>query len=256
MARARRSFKSDLVGQVPAIMGWLRNSATSGSVASLTDVLLNNPATQGTAASQPTGTTSNGLPVLSFDGTDDRLTWPFASNNNGSPRWGYAAWIRPALVAGVRTILGANLISGASASKLEIQSNNTDLFVNVYVANFTTRRGTASAVLALNTWAFITVEYDGDQLTEPDECIITVNGVKQPLAFANDSGAPNDMPDTLVQPTGTMTIGDHRAASPLTPWNGFIGTNQWILQGTGGISGGGLITSVQREILMRFEAQG
>jgi hypothetical protein len=253
--RKRRAGVGASPFQVSAVSAWLRNTATSGGVTSVTDLLNSNPAVQGPEANQPTGTTSaNGLPCLSFDGTDDFLSWPIIANTIGSPRWGYAAWVRPATVSSVHTIYACRGLTGASATRLELQQNGTDLFVNVAISNVSIRRGTASAVFALNTWAFITVEYDGAQSSEADECIITVNGVKQTLAFVDDTGTPGDMPDTLVQPTGNAAIGDIRVASPLLPWHGLIGPNQFILKGAGGISGGGLITAGQRTILMNFEA--
>lgn len=241
--------------QVSAITAWLRNTATSGGITSVADVLnASNPAVQGPETNQPTGTTSaNGLPCISFDGVDDFLAWPIISNTIGTPRWGYAAWVRPSLVLGVHTVYACRALTGASATRLEIQQNNSDVFVNVAHSNVSIRRGTASAVLAANTWAFLTVEFDGEQAAETDECILTVNGVKQTLTFVNDTGTPGDMPDTLVQPTGNAAIGDLRVSSPLQPWSGLIGPNQWIMQGTGGISGGGLLTAAQRASLMNFE---
>lgn len=241
--------------QVSAVTAWLRNTATAGAVASVTDVLNSNPATQGTAGSRPTGTTSaNALPCLSFDGTDDFLAWPVIANTIGSPRWGYAAWVRPATVSGVHTIYACRALTGASATRCELQQNGTSIFVNIAHSNVSIRRGTATSVFALNTWAFVTIEFDGAQADEADECIITINGTKQALTFVDDTGTPGDMPDTLVQPTGNAAIGDIRAASPLQPWEGLIGPNQFILQGAGGISGGGLLTAAQRTALMNFEA--
>jgi hypothetical protein len=246
----RRGF---IPTQDSAVKCWLQPTATSGQVASLIDRLNNNPATQSTPGSRPTAVAAaNGIPMLSFDGTDDLLIWPFVSANNGSPRWGWAGWIRPATVGGVHTIISGLTLAGASVSKLVLQQNNTDIFINVHQSNSVARRGTAPGILALNTYGFLSAEFDGDQSAEADECIITWNNVKQTHAFVNDSGAPDDMPDVLVQPTGNWVIGDIRSASPLQPWQGLIGT-QYILGGAGGISGGGLLTTTRRQNLMNFQ---
>lgn len=236
--------------QVPGLASWLLPTATSGSVASVQDVLSSgNPATAAGAA-QPTGVAAaNGVPMLSFNGTTNALTWPLHAGNNGTPRWAWFAWIRPGVVSGVQTLIGATVASGCSASRLTVQINNTDVFVNIHINNSIARRGTAAGILALNTLLFLSAEFDGAQIAESDELIITANCVKQTLSFANDSGTPNDMPDTLVTPTGSTLVGEIRASSPLLPYNGRIGS-QYIVHGAGGFSGGGCVSAADRQRLM------
>jgi hypothetical protein len=263
MGGARRSFKNDSQAQpvfspsqLSAVTAWLRNTATSGSVASVTDVLNVNPATQSTAANQPTATTLNALPALSFDGTNDWLAWPVIAGNAGAVTWGLAHWIKLATVGGLRTILGGEAVgTGMSGDRIWFTANGTDLLVDIFTSNGVSRRGTASGILSTAAPHFLSLEYDGGQATEAAKCTIWLDNVKQTLTFSNSSGVPpgSTMPATLVVPTGSYAIGIENISTNLRPLSATFGSNIYALGGTGGISGGGLLTSASRLALMNFE---
>jgi hypothetical protein len=238
---------------IPAVKAWLQNTATSGSVASVTDLLSVNPATQSTGAKQPTATTLNGFPALTFDSADDMLSWPIIPALNGSVTFGLAGWMKLATVTGgTRRLFSANGSTGASDARFEILLSTTALLVDVYTSTFTSRRGQNDTLLQSTTPFFLSVEYDGGQAAEADRLTVWVNNVKQTLVFSNASGTPpgSTMPATLTQITGTAGLCGLTSSSF---FNGTLGRNIYALGGAGGIPGGGLLTSAQRATLMNFE---
>lgn len=232
-------------------------TATSGAVASVADAKnAGSPATQASANFRPTGiAASSGVAQLSCDGdgaTGDFLSVPLANAvNNGSPRWGIACWLRPGIVTGVHGIWGCRATAGASTDRLEIEQFGTSLLWDVTVAAFSVRRGTYSSIFALNTDVFLTCEYDGDQSTDAAKAIVTANAVAVTGVFSNDTGTPNAMPATLIQPTGTACWGERRSTSTLSPWNGRMGALM-IAQPSVSLSGGGIWTAAERNALMRY----
>lgn len=243
--------------QLSPVTAWLRTNATSGAVASIADVINVNPATQGTALNQPTGTTLNGLPATSFDGSEDYLSWPIITATNGAVTFGFASWIKFGSVAATRRIFCCNSTnSGATAARLEFIRANDILLGDVYTNLFVSRRGqTAAGAAQATTAVFLSFEFDGGQALEADKFTIWINNVKQALTFSDSSGTPpgSTMPATLIQPTGSIALGGITTASSL---NSIWGRNQYTLGGAGGIAGGGLLTSAQRLALMNFEPGG
>lgn len=251
---ARRSFKSDGIAQISAVTSWLRNTATSGTATSVVDMLNSSPAT-GTGTQAPAcAASANGHPIITFDGSNDFLSWPLITATAGTPTWGFAAWIRPTSVTGLRTLLSAER-NHSSADRLFLFMNGDDLVIDIFTSNGVSRRGAIADILVINTWQFITVEYDGNQSAEAAKCVITRNLTVQSLTFSNSSGTPpgSTMPATLVVPTGAQLIGLEDTTN-LRPFVGSMGTNILTLGGAGGLSGGGLLTTTQRQFLRDLES--
>lgn len=254
MALSRRSFKSDGPAQISAVTAWLRNTTTTGTATSVVDMLNANPAT-GTGAQAPAcAASANSHPIITFDGSNDFLSWPFIAATAPTPTWGIALWIRPTSVTGVRTILSAER-SHASVDRLALLMSGDDLLLDVYTSNGVSRRGLKADILVINTWQFITAEFDGGQSTEALKCMLTHNLTAQSLTFSNSSGVPpgSAMPATLVVPTGAQLLGLEDTTN-LRPFVGSMGTNIFSLGGAGGISGGGLLTATQRLFLHDLES--
>jgi hypothetical protein len=144
-------------------------------------------------------------------------------------------------------------IAGAvSTPSFCIFQNGANLECIVYFSQFVARRARAIGVLTANTAFCVSVEFDGGQALETDRFILTLGNVKQTLVFTDDAGTPGTMPTTLVQPTGTTSIGK-RTFTGGAVIAGQLGRNLYTLGGPGGIPGGGLLTSAQRLILMNLE---
>jgi hypothetical protein len=240
---------------VSAIAGWLRvaqaSDAGSGLAFTLPDVINPaNPATQTTDARKPTiGTDAGGLPRLTF--TDDVLLWPLsASINNDGTKWGIAFWGDFTSDATERLLFQVTTAGGAASNtKVNVRYSNTyGLAFDVLTGGNTGRMGT---MVPLTGKHFYTIEYDGGQATNATKVIITIDSLAQSLTFTNFGLAA--IPSSINTPTGNILIG----AGSLTggsPAVGSFGANIWPLLGSGGISGGGLLTASERTNLMAVEA--
>jgi hypothetical protein len=231
----------------------LWNTATSGSVASVPDA--KNAASPATAAgaAQPTGAAGG---RLSFDGTDF-LTVPCTAARTGSPRWAFAGWFKPNTVTGAHTLLSARTEAGSSASRMGIYQSATGLLWDIYASAFSVRRGTFANIFALDTDVFITCEYDGTQTNGDTQtqdnmrATLTKNGVAVTGVFTNDTGTPNAVPTTLVQPTGNFLIGS-ATTGPASVFSGLAGPAFLIAQPATSLSGGGIWTPAERIAIMRW----
>lgn len=234
-------------GKVSAWLRFSQGTVTGAGFSSVPDVLSSNPAVQGTDAQRPvSGTSANGLTIATF--SNDLLAWPLVNaTNNQSPAWGIAFWVRCTPDGTPRRIWNIMSSGGASAHRFEINSDTNasrGLHCDVYINNASGRRAATQAALTAATWTFVTVEYDGAQAAESAECIITTNTNVIGLTFSDAAGAPGDMPDTLVQPTGNAFIGAATTV-PNFPFIGDIGPNVFILNAQ--------LTAAERTALMNFE---
>lgn len=240
---------------VSAVAAWLRipeGTITGSGYSSVPDKLASNPATQGTDADRPPSATSaNGFSIMDLDGTSDFLSWPAASNNNQTVTCGYAGWLKPDIVSSAQGILCA--IPGAT-NRIELLRSSADLSVDIYISQFSSRRGAIASVFAAGTWVFVTWEYDGGGANDAARCTITINGVVQTLTFSDSSGAPGAMPATLVNTAGPFLIGCRIAASHTGCWDGKFGPNQFVLGSKMTGATQGLLTASARTALMNFEA--
>lgn len=238
-------------GKVSAWLRFSQGTVTGSGFSSVPDVLNNNPAVQGTDSMRPaSGTSANGLTIATF--TNDFLAWPLVNaSNNQSTAWGIAMWVRCTPDGTVRRLWSIRLpgaSGGASDNRIEICSDNNasrGIFVDIYPTTVTARRGAVQASFAAATWTFLTVEYDGTQTAEADECVITTGGTVRTLAFSDAAGAPGDMPDALIQPTGNAHLGAQTTAGA-NPFVGDIGPNVFILNAR--------LTAAELAALAAFEA--
>jgi hypothetical protein len=227
----------------------LKPTATSGLIASLGDTLNPaSPATQTNSATQPTAVAAaNGVPEMLFGGS--LLDVPCIAARVGSPRWGIAMWLQSTGVAGTTYILNAAVGAGCNAGRLDIVRDLTNLIWDVTWAAFSVRRATAAGVFGAGTRVFVTCEFDGTQATEATRAVMTVNAVPVVPAFNNDSGAPNNMPTTLVQPTGTYALGSATSPGVGAAWQGRMGAI-YVAQPAVSLAGGGIWTPAERVALM------
>lgn len=239
-------------GSISAVSAWLRfaqGTITGSGYSSVPDLLASNPATQSTDANRPPNSNSaNGLPRADFQGADF-LSWPVASNNNQTAASGFAAWVEFDSTS-VQGIFGS--FNGAS-NRIELCIFNTSVFVNVFHSQFVARRGTVEGV-ATGTKYFLTWEFYGAGADDAEKCVLTLNATPLELVFTDDSGAPGAMPSALVATAGAHAIGARRVSDGLSPLDGKIGPNIYILGSRMPGATEGLLTAEARTALMNFEA--
>lgn len=239
--------------QISAVAGWLRLAAGTVTGAGFSSVpdLLNpaNPAVQGTDGSRPPLLLSaNGLPTADFDGTADHLSWPAAANNSQTTTAGFGFWFRTDTVT-PSTVGMVGCIPGAG-NRFEMIRTSGLLVLDVYLSQFSSRRGETSTVISADTWYFVTWEFEGAGADDAAKCTITLNTSVLSLTFSNSAGAPGAMPATLVA-AQTIFFGSRQAG--LGFFNGKLGPN-WYWFGSK-MSGAtqGLLTPAARTALMGFD---
>lgn len=239
---------------IPAVKGWMRLSKgtiDTGAYSVIPDELnFNpaNPATQTDPAKRPTaGTSGNGLPTMSLNGTDQWMSADvIQAVNVTSPGAGFGVWVKPATLGGSSENLLAQRVPSTSLQRLSFFKLGDDLLINIFVDNANTRRGTAPDILNLG-WQFVTFEYGGDiGPTEAEKCLITHDTVVQALNFTDDAGSPGPMPATLVQPTGNFGLFVTVKSSDTQTWNGEIGPNLYFFNRQ--------LTVAERLALFTFQA--
>lgn len=262
MSRASRRARWDMAAagaefqpyQLSAVSSWFRlahpSTAITGSGYSSVHDVLNpsSPATQGTDARRPpNATSSNGLPIV--DVTAHVLSIPVIDARNGTTYWGFAGHFRrtggtfPSRVA-------MRAVAGSSADKLDTQSASGDgdrlafHSLNGAGADSVSEIDGASP---LNTWQFLTYEFNGDGATDADKCVITVDGVVQTLTF---SGAA--MPSALVSVTGTIMYLAQQSGGT-NPFVGQAGPNWYFFNAKMAGVTQGLLTAPARSSLSTFE---
>jgi hypothetical protein len=235
--------------QVPAVTGWLRlaNRTDTGTL-TIPDVLGGASALQSSASLKPAFSTSNGLPVMTFDG-GDTLRRATDANTHATPRRGLAAWIKLNSVAVTQAFWGAWTADFVNRIHAVYAVNDTMAAAVGLGGPANARQGVSGAVLDTG-WHFWTWEYDGGQTAEADKCILTLDGAVQSLTFSVNSGTAAAMPATLQTESGDSVIGALNAA-PSIATTATYGPNVYLLGGAG--VGPGLLTSAQRAALMAFE---
>lgn len=244
MGGARGSFKGSLANQIlqtGVVTAWLRND-TVGLVSSVPDLLNGaNPATaSGTA--RPTGNADGSMTLAN----PNNLSWPVAANNSGNVRFGYFAWIKPTSFAGFPLIVCLRP-GGADTFSLSFNTDGT-FSISVWSAGGVRRQADTSRVFVTGTKYPMSFEYDGGQTLEADKCYLNMGTGKEPLTFS----AGVAMPAVTRTPSGAIILGAFAAAGG-QPYAGDIAKNILALQGPGGLSGGGLLTTPQRAALAALE---
>ncbi len=165
---------------------------------------------------------------------DDVLVWPLSAALIASPNWAIACWFRCSGVVATGDLFACNVTSGgSSATRLRFGRIADDLYAQVYTNDSSARRArTPGALLVDNTWQFGGMEYRGAETAEADECKLLIDAAAVPaVVFSNGVGTPNDMPDTLIQPTGNAFLGANTAAGG-QPWVGDIGSHIYVYDPT------------------------
>ena len=240
-SRTARDSRAFTPIQVSAVTGWLRNT-TVGLVSSVTDLLNGaNPATaSGTA--RPTGNADGSMTFAN----PNNLGWPVAANNSATVRFGIFEWIKPTSFAGFPLIVSLRP-GGGDQFSLSFNTDGT-FSISVWSAAGVRRQADTSRVFVAGTKYPMSFEYDGGQTAEADKCYLNMGSGKEPLTFSADTA----MPAVARTPTGTIFIGAFAAAGG-QPYAGDMGRNLFALQGPGGISGGGLLTTAERANIAAFE---
>lgn len=240
-SRTARDSRFFVPTQASAVSGWLRNT-TTGPVSSVADLLNgSNPATaSGTA--RPTGNADGSMTFAS----PNNLSWPVAANNSATVRFGVFAWIKPTSFAGFPLIVCLRP-GGGDAFSLSFNTNGT-FSISVWSSAGVRRQADSTRVFVIGTKYPMSFEYDGGQTAESDKCYLNMGSGKEALNFSADTA----MPAVARTPTGSIIIGAFAAAGG-QPYAGDIGKNIFPLQGPGGISGGGLLTTSERSNLAGFE---
>lgn len=235
------------------ITSWLRNSAASGDVASVPDVLNpSNPALQSQTARRPTAQADRSLQFT----TNDVLAWPLIDANNGTQFFLWGGWVKHDGVAVAAEAYCSifNLTNGASAPKLDFNRHSSgNLRVDLYTDGSNARRFTSTATFGAAAM-FLLLEFCATQTGETNQLVVSVDTVIQAGAFAN-VGTPAPLSNGLAAGvTGNMLIGNRRDGVAASPFNGRAARNQWC--GASGPMAGvtqGLLTAEARTNLMALE---
>lgn len=221
---------------IPEIKIWLRvDQATSdvNGVSSVPDAKGGSAATQSTNAQKPTlGTTGNGLAKLTC--VDDCLVLPIQAGFNNSAWFGMAMWIRPSNVSTSSDLFNVTTASGATVNKLSFRQSSDDLLDFTWASNGSDTRqartgsaGFGKAILAVNIWTFVSMEFDGTQATEDTKNQFKLNGTPVPAPnatqYSNGVGAIGSPGlSALNTPTGNSLLFARTTAGG-NPFQGDIG---------------------------------
>lgn len=239
---------SDLVGGV--VSSWFRLAAgtiTGSGYSSVPDILdAASPATQGTDARRPPAAVSaNGFPIVTV--ASHALVIPVTAARYGTTKWGFWGWFRRN--TGADNLSSASAVSGSSVDRLFMGYVSTNYRALVVSPDGSQTRAADVPSGTINTWKFMTVEYNADFAGDLAMCM-TVDGTPIVPTF---SGALGAIPATLRAVTGNSSFGAISAAGSL-PFVGSIGGNWGFLGGAMAGVTTGLLTPAARTQLMNFEA--
>lgn len=256
MSGARHSFKT---GQhaipqptpfaptdLAAVTAWLRLSdatIVSSDVSVLPDFINSNPAVQTVAARRPTLalSTGNGVRVMTF-ATNDCLSWPIGTGNNGLDQKGFAGWCRIGSSGGMLWSV-SNGTLGASAKQTQLQAVGGSIAVNNFISGSNGRQGSVASAYTAGIWVWLRTMYDSSQSTEATKAKFYVNRSLQTLSFTN-LGSGGTL-GTLPSVTGNMLLGNQNNGTASSPFSGDFGPNFYVLNAD--------LTAAQELSLMNFE---
>lgn len=211
------------------VSAWLRLAAStisSGEYDAVVDVLNSNPTNQADADRKPAAATAaNGLPVMTFDGSDV-LVWPITAQNYITTKLGYWLWYKPATVAGQQTLLKPPL----SGANVNLYGSGSQIQVEIYMTPGSTGRFANCAALSLTAgaWHSIYMQYDSSRGGDAN-VVFYVNGVLKAMTYGN-LGAGEAL-GVLPSASGSMTIGGgSNSDTPSAPIanGGQIGPNLYV----------------------------
>lgn len=234
--------------QQSKITAWLRlqdATAVSGDYSSIPDKLNSNPAVQTVAGRRPTqGLAASSVPIATF-ATNDCLSWPIGTGNNGRDQKGFASWFRIGSAGGGMLWSIYNGTLGASARQMQlIAAAAGSLGLNCFVSGNNGRQGAVVSAYTVGSWVWLRTMYDSSQSTEATKAKIYVNGSLQTLSFSNI--ASGGTLGTLPSVTGNMLIGNQNDGTASSALNGDLGPNFFVLNAD--------LTAAEEAQLMQFEA--
>jgi hypothetical protein len=254
-----RIVKQAALANNPAnfVSSWLRvaNATVTGSgVSSLPDMLNVNPAVQATDVNRPPlGASANGLPIMNFaPSTGQHLIWPLTAKNNSTTYLGFGFWFNRSVVSQCN-ILNALTGVGTSGNAWYLITNGASLrFLFYDPAAPTSARyfDVSGSPLVLNTWQFISLEYNATRAAEADRTSIYVDNVRQTGTFTS-FGTPGTITN-LVSVTGAMTISLNNAPQQIK--DASLGPNFYSYTYAMAGATDGLLTAPARAALMSVEA--
>ncbi len=236
--------------QQSKITAWLRlqdATVVSGEYSSVPDKIQTNPAVSNAARQAAQGLAASGVPIATF-ATNDCLSWPIGTGNNGRDQKGFAFWCRmPALSSTTQQWVSIFTgTGGASAQQIQFYHSTTTVRVDAYISGANGRRlqAFAPAGFVNNAWVWLRMMYDSSQSTEATKLKVYVNGVLQsPIFTSLGSGGTFG---TLPSVTGNILIGNQNDGVASSPLNGDLGPNFYVLNAD--------LTAAEEAQLMQFEA--
>jgi hypothetical protein len=256
-----RVYKQGLSASFPAnfsvLSAWLRvaNATVTGSgVSSLPDVLNANPAVQATDSKRPPlGTSANGLPILTFNGSQ-MLQWPLIPANNGTSALGCAFWYKPGIVNDFQMPFGITAEAGSTAVyKFMFPQPTNALALKCFFSGVGNgRNGQSSLVLNVGQWYFVTGEYYSIG-TEAVRHVLTIDGVVLSLTYSNDNSGGSG---NLSAASGNAIIGSSNTTGglPALATGAALGPNIYTFNNKMAGATEGLLTPAARIALMNYEA--
>ena len=162
---------------ISSVKRWYRLQAStpvSSEYQTITEVLGGAALSQTAAARKPAAdTSSNGLPVATFDGTDVMMFTLDAAGtgNNGTSQWWTALRIKPPDFGATQSILGWSSAAGTAPNKLGVSFVNDGtgkLSFTVFASGFNGRIYTTPGSFAAAAWNHLYIQFDGTRTNEAD----------------------------------------------------------------------------------------
>jgi hypothetical protein len=183
--------------QVSAVSSWLRLAASTinaGEYDTIANVLVpTNPTNQVDADRKPAaGTSANGLPVMTWDGTDV-LVWPRVASNNSTTQWGLMLWIKPAAnISSRQRIMHCTI--GTNSDRLNVDIVAGGLGIGFYNTGGSSGRAWEQfSCITPSVWQCIRVQFDGWLSGDDNVMQVFKNEVKITGPTFTDIGPHVDM---------------------------------------------------------------
>jgi hypothetical protein len=247
--------------QVSAVNAWLRLAAStpvSSEYETIVDVLNSNPAVHADRKCAAT-TAANGLPTMTFDGSDV-VPWPLAASNFNANKFGLALWLKPGNITTTQSIYAIYNTAATLRSIYIFMVNSGQIGIQIFIGNNTDGRqfNTANGVISAGVHNWLRFQFDSSKTNEADTDGATADAkvrlftgtgaVETARALTGSNIGAGGTLSTLRTATGSALIGGLTDAdAPTTPLvnTGVIGPNVYILDDTP--------TAAQGNALMGFE---
>ncbi len=257
MERTRLQELHDALGifapsSIDVVGAWYQNT-TTGAISSVTDQLNVNPATQVTAARQPTGAADGSMTFL-----DDCLLIPPIAGNNALITWGMGTWIELDNLTVQHYLLrmGNGTVNDPAATEsLKIAIGATEL-VDVTIFNnalgTSARRAITAASQISGSPKFLTIEIDLGA-TELNKVVVTLDEVVIAVTHSDLIGTPGAFPAAMQGAPSAIMLGNRRSNLSTLPFIGRLGKNFYFFDGKMAGATQGLLTATARARLRAYQ---